>query len=209
MGPPSKLASTSRPVQPTTNHHDICSSYTHIGRFDPRDQAQCASPMSSGQVVEYWTLGNGTYVSTRSTVASAIKVAGIPIYGWMFDSAAATRGQCASGGIGSSSPPVTTTGISPTTAKALLGVGIAMLVLGLAIALAGLLLFRKARREKAMAVGGGTAPQGPNVGQVRHAHDPSKVSSPPPWEAGAYGYAMSPPQELAVASSSQSPSSPK
>lgn len=66
--------------------------------------------------------------------------------------------------------------VSPTTAKALLGVGIATLVIGLAIAVAGFMLFRKARREKLWAVSDDAGSQSAYSGHVQNDHDTTKAS---------------------------------
>lgn len=193
-------------AQWTANHRGTCSGHTFIRIRDSGDLWQCASPLSSGQVIHYWTPGSDEYTITSATLTSATGAVGIQINGWMFDSRAAAAGQSATD---SNSPD-----ISPTTAKALLAIGVVMLALGLAIAISGFILFRKARRGKSIAVGGVAGFQDAYAGQVQQAHDPSMVSpsTPPAWGGTAYGYAMppqpQPPQELAVASSPPPPSSP-
>ena len=175
--------------------------------------------MPAGHVVKYAT-HDGGWKTMTTTLASATTLAAIQVNGWVF--AEPTAGY--PGAVVTAAP-----GLSPG-AQAALGVGIALAVVGLATLVAGICMFRRARRAAA----GPAAYAG--VGQHDDAHA-AMFAAPPPQHAssaaapgrrahggsgGLFGFAFGrrgrpardgrpsmPPQELSSGgSSSAGPASP-
>ncbi|OIW23617.1 hypothetical protein CONLIGDRAFT_637587 [Coniochaeta ligniaria NRRL 30616] len=121
--------------------------YTFASFLGHGNPGQCMSNLDAGQVITYAVKGQGgNFVITTQSILSKTIVAGIPVNGWVFAQETDTASTaCATATTTIVSLP-RDTGLS-NGAKAGIGVGVSLGVIGLLTLLAGIWMMRRARRR--------------------------------------------------------------